>query len=113
MDETAESDPSDDDDDVIKISSAMASRKVTRTMYQKLSSRLAAHYQIALLPSFQTYEKVRRCTLEVATDATPAEDFITVQEMKIRSSTARPMLAHDRDMNAICNIFYKCMGLLA
>ncbi|KAL3662590.1 hypothetical protein V7S43_012443 [Phytophthora oleae] len=112
MDEIAESDPYDDDDDVPKISSAMASRKITRAMYQKLSSRIAAHYQIALLPSFQTSEKARRCTLEVATDATPAEDFITVQEMKIRSSTARAMLAYDRDVNAARNIFHKNMGLL-
>ncbi|KAL3673684.1 hypothetical protein V7S43_001382 [Phytophthora oleae] len=88
----------------------MASRKVTRAMYQKLSSRLAAHYQIALLPSFQTSEEVRRCTLEVATDATPAEDSIPVQEMKIGSSTARAMLAYDRDVNAARNIFHKHMG---
>ncbi|KAL3671716.1 hypothetical protein V7S43_003626 [Phytophthora oleae] len=40
MDEIAESDPSDDDDEAPKISSAMASRKVTRAMYQKLSSQL-------------------------------------------------------------------------
>ncbi|KAL3657893.1 hypothetical protein V7S43_017093 [Phytophthora oleae] len=74
-----ESNPSDDDDEAPKISSAMASRKVTRAMYQKLSSWLAAHYQSVLLPSFQTSETVRRCTLDVATDATPAEDFITVK----------------------------------
>ncbi|KAL3659586.1 hypothetical protein V7S43_015264 [Phytophthora oleae] len=109
MDEIAESDPSNDDDEAPKISSAMASRKVTRAMYQKLS---AAHYHSVLLPSFQTSEKVRRCTLEVATDATPAEDFITVQEMKIRSSTARAMLAYDRDVNAAKNNFHKNMSLL-
>ncbi|KAL3667041.1 hypothetical protein V7S43_007984 [Phytophthora oleae] len=113
MDEIVESDPSDDDDEVPKILSAMASRKVTRAMHQKLSSCLAAHYHSILLPSFQTSEKVRRCTLEVATDATPAEDFVTVQEMKIRSSTARAMLAYDQDVNAARNIFHKHMGLLA
>ncbi|KAL3661258.1 hypothetical protein V7S43_013866 [Phytophthora oleae] len=87
MDEIVESDPSgDDDDDVPKISSAMASRKVTRAMHQKLSSWLAAHYKSILMPSFQTSEMLRRYTLEVATDATPAEDSIPVQEMKIRSS---------------------------
>ncbi|KAL3659390.1 hypothetical protein V7S43_015661 [Phytophthora oleae] len=112
MDEIAESDPSDDDDEAPKISSAVASRKVTRAMYQKLSSWLAAHYQIILLPSFQTSEIVRRCTLEVATGATPAEDFITVQEMKIRSSTARAMLAYDRDVNADRKTFHKNRGLL-
>ncbi|KAL3672539.1 hypothetical protein V7S43_001836 [Phytophthora oleae] len=90
----------------------MASRKVTRAMYQKLSSWLAAHYQSIILSSFQTSEMLRRYTLEVATDATPAEDFITVQEMKIRSSTARPMLAYDRDVNATRNIFHNNMGLL-
>ncbi|KAL3659669.1 hypothetical protein V7S43_015349 [Phytophthora oleae] len=114
MDGIVESDPSDDEDDedddeAPKISSAMASRKVTRAMYQKLS---AAHYQSILLLSFQTSEKVRRCTLEVATDATPAEDFITFQEMKIRSSTARAMLAYDRDVNAAKNNFHKNMSLL-
>ncbi|KAL3674758.1 hypothetical protein V7S43_000690 [Phytophthora oleae] len=112
MDEIVESNPSDDDDEAPKISSAMASHKVTRAMYQKLSSWLAAHYQIALLPSFQTSEMLRRCTLEVATDATPAEDSIPVQEMKIRSSTARPILVYDRDMNAARIIFHKNMGLL-
>ncbi|KAL3668424.1 hypothetical protein V7S43_006512 [Phytophthora oleae] len=55
---------------------------------------------------------MRRCTLEVATDATPAEDSITAQKMKIRSSTARAMLAYDRDVNAARNIFHKNMGLL-
>ncbi|KAL3656778.1 hypothetical protein V7S43_018337 [Phytophthora oleae] len=120
MDEIAESDPSnddddddDDDDEAPQISSVTASRKVTRAMHQKLSSWLAAHYHSILLPSFQTSEMVRRCTLEVATDATPAEDFITVQEMKIRSSTGRPMLAYDRDVNATRNIFHTNMGLLA
>ncbi|KAL3663412.1 hypothetical protein V7S43_011817 [Phytophthora oleae] len=116
MDEIVESDPSDDDadDDVPKISSAMASRKVHYAMHQKLSSWLAAHYQSILLPSFQTSEMLRRYTLEVATDATPAEDFITVQEIKIRSSTARAMLAYNRDVNAARNIiFLKNMGLLA
>ncbi|KAL3663806.1 hypothetical protein V7S43_011219 [Phytophthora oleae] len=109
MDEIVESDPSDDDDEASKISSAMASRKVTRAMYQKLS---AAHYHCVLLMSFQTSETVRRCTLEVATDATPEEDFITVQEMKIRSSTARAILAYDRDVNAAKNNFHKNMLLL-
>ncbi|KAL3662515.1 hypothetical protein V7S43_012370 [Phytophthora oleae] len=52
---------------------------------------------------------LRRYTLEVATDATPSEDFITVQEMKIRSSTARAMLTYDRDVNATRNIFHKNM----
>ncbi|KAL3663482.1 hypothetical protein V7S43_011370 [Phytophthora oleae] len=113
MDEIVESDPFDDDDEALKISSAMASRKVTRAMYQKLSSWLAAHYRRVLLPSFQTSEMVCRCTLEVATDATPAKDSITVQKMKIRSSTARAMLAYDRDVNAARNIFHKNMGLLA
>ncbi|KAL3659600.1 hypothetical protein V7S43_015277 [Phytophthora oleae] len=84
-------------------------RELTRAMYQKLS---AAHYHSVLLPSFQTPETVRRCTLEVATDATPAEDFITFQEMKIRSSTARAMLAYDRDVNAAKNNFHKNMSLL-
>ncbi|KAL3662004.1 hypothetical protein V7S43_012811 [Phytophthora oleae] len=113
MDEIAESDPSDDDDEAPKILSAMASRKVTRATHQKLSSWLAAHYWSVLLPSFQTSEMMRWCTLEVATDATPAEDFITVQKMKIRSSTARAMLAYDRDENATRNIFHRNMGLLA
>ncbi|KAL3660156.1 hypothetical protein V7S43_014687 [Phytophthora oleae] len=58
MDEIAESDPSDDDDDIPKVSSAMASRKVTRAMYQKLSSWLAAHYQII---SYRRSRRPRRC----------------------------------------------------
>ncbi|KAL3662608.1 hypothetical protein V7S43_012460 [Phytophthora oleae] len=71
-------------------------RKVSRSvadMHQKLSSWLAAHYRSVLLPSFQTSEMVRRYTLEEAADATPAEASTTVQKRKIRSPTARAMLA--------------------
>ncbi|KAL3660960.1 hypothetical protein V7S43_013975 [Phytophthora oleae] len=81
-----------------------ASRKVTRSvtdLHQKLSSWLAGHYQSVLLPSFQTSEMVRRYTLEVAADATPAE-VPTVQKRKIRSPTARAMLAQATTASRCC-----------
>ncbi|KAL3673400.1 hypothetical protein V7S43_001113 [Phytophthora oleae] len=112
MDEIAESDPSDDDDKAPKISSAMASRKATRNMHQKLSSWLAAHYQSVLLPSFQTSEMVRRYTLEVASDATPSVASTTDRYTLEIATDATPAEAV-RDMNVARNIFYKCMGLLA
>ncbi|OWZ19220.1 Transposase [Phytophthora megakarya] len=70
------------------------SRKATRSvndMHQKLSSWLAANYKQVLLPSFHT-EMVRRHSLEAAVDATP-ETSAAVQKRKIRSPTARAMMA--------------------
>lgn len=69
------------------------SRKATRAvndMHQKLSSWLAMNYKQVLLPSFHTSEMVRRYFLEAAADATPET---SVQKRKIRSPTARAMLA--------------------
>ncbi|OWZ20714.1 Transposase [Phytophthora megakarya] len=72
------------------------SRKATHAvndMPQKLSSWLAANYKQVLLPFFHTSEMVRRYFLETAADATP-ETSAAVQKRKIRSPTARAMMAH-------------------
>ncbi|KAK1945218.1 putative transposase [Phytophthora citrophthora] len=71
------------------------SRKATcvvNDMLHKLSSWLASKNQNVLLPSFQTSEMVRRYELKVASDATP-ETPATFQSRKIRSPTARAMMA--------------------
>ncbi|RLN87804.1 hypothetical protein BBJ28_00011735 [Nothophytophthora sp. Chile5] len=69
-------------------------------MHHKLSSWLAANYNQVLLPSFQTSEMVRKYEKLVATDGAPPTSSDAVKQnptqgrkRKIRSSTARAMLA--------------------
>ncbi|RLN05955.1 hypothetical protein BBJ28_00026818 [Nothophytophthora sp. Chile5] len=78
----------------------LTSRKATRAvndMHHKLASWLSANYYNVLLPSFQTSEMVQKYLVEEASDATPAtcsdEERVTFQKRKLRSSTARAMLA--------------------
>ncbi|KAL3670102.1 hypothetical protein V7S43_004418 [Phytophthora oleae] len=80
----------------IRFTSRKASRSV-KDIHQKLSSWLAQNYYSVLLPSFQTSEMVRRHLVEVASDATPEtcadEERIRTHKRKLRSSTARAMMA--------------------
>ncbi len=78
----------------------LTSRKAThavKDMHQKLASWLSENYYNVLLPSFQTSEMVQKYLVEVGSDATPEtcsdEERATFRKRKLRSPTARSMLA--------------------